>query len=247
MPNLTAAYSGFVNGDSSATLTTAPTVASGTAATADAATYTGTLVAAGAVDSNYLIGYAPGNLIIGQAPLTVTASDGVKPYGQAPTLSAFTSDGLLNSETIGSVTETSPGTAATASIVGCPYVITPSDATGGTFTPTNYTIDYVNGELFVTHGTLLFTMDFSNGEALDTPGITPLIPSVKISSVSLEPSIPVKIVLADPPPQLTSLWPGVVPFAAPAVVPIETPTVVPPAAPPEIYVPPQHLRKQDRN
>ena len=56
-----------------------------------------------------------------------------------------------NGETVGSVTETSPGTAATASVAGSPYAITPaSAATGGTFTPSNYTITYVNGALTVT-------------------------------------------------------------------------------------------------
>ena len=50
-------------------LTTAPTVASGTAATANAGTYTGTLTASGAVGSNYAITYAAGTLTINQAPL----------------------------------------------------------------------------------------------------------------------------------------------------------------------------------
>ncbi|MDP3134185.1 MAG: filamentous hemagglutinin N-terminal domain-containing protein, partial [Burkholderiaceae bacterium] len=76
------------------------------------------------------------------APLTVTASDVVKAYGDTPTLSGFTSAGLVNAETIGSVTETSPGQIATANVAGSPYAITPSAATGGTFTPSNYTITY---------------------------------------------------------------------------------------------------------
>ena len=43
MPTLTASYSGFVNGDSSSSLSTAPTVSSATTATANAGTYNGTI------------------------------------------------------------------------------------------------------------------------------------------------------------------------------------------------------------
>jgi hypothetical protein len=39
---------------------------------------------------------------------------------------------------------------ASASVAASPYTITPSSATGGTFTPSNYTIAYVNGALTVT-------------------------------------------------------------------------------------------------
>jgi hypothetical protein len=81
MPGLTASYSGFVNGDSSTSLTAAPTVSSATAATANAGSYTGTLTAAGAVDGNYTISYAAGNLTIGKAALLVTADNQSMTYG----------------------------------------------------------------------------------------------------------------------------------------------------------------------
>ncbi|MDZ4201765.1 MAG: MBG domain-containing protein, partial [Gallionella sp.] len=55
----------------------------------------------------------------------------------------FTSSGLQNSDTIDSVTLTSAGTAATAHVIGSPYTITPSAATG-TFTLTDYAITYNN-------------------------------------------------------------------------------------------------------
>jgi hypothetical protein len=101
---------------------------------------------------NYTVagGTYSGSVAISQAPLTVTASNASKVYGQTPTLTAFTSSGLVNSETIGSVTETSSGTAANAGVTGGPYTITPSVATGGGFTPGNYSITYVNGSLTVT-------------------------------------------------------------------------------------------------
>ena len=96
---------------------------------------------------NYTITYADGRLTVSPAPLTVTANNASKSYGQTPTLAgtSFTSSGLQNSETIGSVTEVSAGTAPTAGVAGSPYTITPSNATGGTFTAGNYTITYADG------------------------------------------------------------------------------------------------------
>src|SRR6185369_9635157 len=99
--------------------------------------------------ANYTITYVNGALSVTPAPLTVTASNATKTYGQTPVLTAFTDAGLVNGETIGSVTETSPGTLAGAAVPG-PYAITPSAASGGSFTAANYTITYVNGALSVT-------------------------------------------------------------------------------------------------
>jgi len=91
------------------------------------------------------------------APLTITAANASKIYGQTPTLSAFYARGLVNSETIGSVTETSPGTAAYAGVSGSPYAITPGNPYGGNFTAANYRITYVNGVLSVRPAGLLVT------------------------------------------------------------------------------------------
>jgi filamentous hemagglutinin family protein len=98
---------------------------------------------------NYAINYVNGTLIVAPAPLTVTASNVTKVFGETPALSAFTQVGLVNGETIGRVTVTSPGAAAAATVAGSTYPITPSDATGGTFSPSNYTIAYANGALTV--------------------------------------------------------------------------------------------------
>ena len=121
--------------------------------------------------SNYTIGYANGTLTVNPASITVTASDASKTYGQTPTLSGFTSTALQNGETIGSVTETSAGTAATASVLGGPYAITPSNATGGTFTASNYTIGYANGALTVNPAALTVT----SSNASKTYGQTPTL------------------------------------------------------------------------
>ena len=102
--------------------------------------------------ANYVITYVNGALAVTPAPLTVQANNATKVYGQTAVLAPtdFTTPvAPQNGETVGSVTETSAGTVATAAVPG-PYAITPSGASGGTFNPSNYTITYVNGALAVT-------------------------------------------------------------------------------------------------
>ena len=101
---------------------------------------------------------------IAPAPLTITAANASKPYGQTITLTGFSVSGMQNGETIAQVNETSPGTAASASqsVAGSPYSITPSLAVGGTFIPSNYAIAYVNGLLYVTPVTPAFAISISS-------------------------------------------------------------------------------------
>ncbi|MCX6896641.1 MAG: YDG domain-containing protein, partial [Verrucomicrobia bacterium] len=99
---------------------------------------------------------ASGNAV-GQKALSVTASAQSKNYGSAISLgtSAFTSSGLENSETIGAVTLSGSGTAATDPVTT--YTITPSAASGGTFTAGNYSISYNTGTLTVNPKTVTIT------------------------------------------------------------------------------------------
>ena len=57
----------------------------------------------------------------------------------------FTASGLLGSDSVASVTLTSPGAAATSTVAGSPYAITPSAAVGVGLA--NYAITYVDGTL----------------------------------------------------------------------------------------------------
>jgi filamentous hemagglutinin family protein len=109
--------------------------------------------------SNYDITYEDGELTVAPAALTITASDATKTYGQTKTFAGteFVSEGLQNGETIGGVSLTSAGAAATASVAGGPYGIAASAATGGTFDANNYTISYENGELTVAPAALTVT------------------------------------------------------------------------------------------
>src|SRR5439155_15301228 len=98
-----------------------------------------------------------GKLTVNEAPLTVTAKDASKTYGQTLSLAGtgFTTSGLLNSDTVTTVTLTSAGAAATATVAGSPYGIVPSAAVGTGLG--NYTIGYANGKLTVNPATLTIT------------------------------------------------------------------------------------------
>ena len=232
VPTLSVSYSGFLNGDTPSSLTTAPSVST----TATSASRVGTypITPSGAVDSSYRIVYVPGTLTVNPAPLTIVPTNQAKTYGQtanlgstafnavgllpgdtiagvtlssagaAPTAGVgtydlvpsaasgpragnyaityvngilavnpaplaitannaskyygqtlsfsgteFTVSGLQNGQTVGTVTLSSTGAVSTATLAGSPYAIVPRSATGGTFTPANYTFNYVNGWLTI--------------------------------------------------------------------------------------------------
>jgi hypothetical protein len=209
---------------------------------------------------NYTIAYVNGALTVTPAPLTVTANDSTKTFGQTPALTGFTTTPLVNGETIGSVTETSPGSVATASVAGSPYAITPSGATGGTFTPSNYTIAYNNGVLTVTPVVVppvvippvetppVVTPPVET-PPVDTPLVlVPPVTPVTWAPVVTPPTTPPELLTLIPPAPIVTLVPDV-PLSPPAPVPVlvPKPIVAPVAPPPALYVAPVHPRKQDRN
>jgi hypothetical protein len=99
--------------------------------------------------SNYSISYVNGALTVTPAPLTITAQDVTKLYGEVPALNGFDATALVNQETVGSVMLMSLGQTETATASSSPYAIEASDASGGTFRPMNYQITYVDGEMVV--------------------------------------------------------------------------------------------------
>lgn len=101
------------------------------------------------VTGNYNNASGTVNNVINQRNLTVTAIDQEKCEGETITFSGseFTATGLQNGETIGSVTLISAG--ASAGATSGTYSIVPSNASGGTFNPANYSISYSNGTMLV--------------------------------------------------------------------------------------------------
>ena len=109
---------------------------------------------------NYVFVQAAGNataLTVSRAVLAITGGDLTKTYGQTASLSGtdFTTVGLQNGETVGSVTLTSAGAAATANAGA--YDTNAANATGGTFDAANYTISYHPGTLTVNPASLVIT------------------------------------------------------------------------------------------
>ncbi|MEO6230216.1 MAG: MBG domain-containing protein, partial [Ferruginibacter sp.] len=92
---------------------------------------------------------SPASLTVNAKALTVTANNRTKTYGTAVTFAGteFTTSGLVNSDAVSSVTITSTGAAATATVVGSTYPIVASAATGAGLA--NYSISYVDGALTV--------------------------------------------------------------------------------------------------
>src|SRR5207244_8542991 len=94
LPALTASYSGFVNGDTSASLSTP--VSLSTTATANSAVGKYDILASGAADLNYSITFVKGSLEVTPATLTINADDKTKVYDAAlPALTASYS-GFVN-------------------------------------------------------------------------------------------------------------------------------------------------------
>jgi len=151
----TPAYSGLANGES-ASVTGSVTWAFATAAvgTGKSLSRTGSY---NAPSANYTLTQPTLSADITPAALTITATNVNKVIGQTLTggagSTAFTSSGLVNDETIGSVT-ISYGTGAAAEDAAGTYddQVTPSAAIGGTFTASNYDITYATGDIIVSAG-----------------------------------------------------------------------------------------------
>jgi hypothetical protein len=185
LPTFTATITGFVNGENTsvisgaASLTTAATPYNGSTAgsASTAGTYAITAAAGTLSATNYSFSYAAGTLTVNKANLTITASDDGKVYGSTATVAGvtyvngvaagatagFTHTGLVNGDTLSSVTLTSAGGNATANVADGPFVITPSAASGSTRTTTsNYNITYAPASTGLSVTPLTLTLTGSN-------------------------------------------------------------------------------------
>ena len=121
------------------------------------------------------------------ASLSITASYFQKFYGSPMNLglggSYFIASGLMNDETIGSVTITPSGGTAALDPVGY-YTTTPSAATGGTFTPSNYTISYITGQFQVLYSLYNFQMTGNSSNWVVGKIPVPRISNIRMSNIS---------------------------------------------------------------
>ena len=126
MPVILPPYSGFVNGDTSTSLSTAPTCSTSATSSSPVGTYASTC--SGAAGSNYTITYVPGAVVVGSAALVISASSGSMTYGgTAPTITASYS-GFVNGDDATSLT-TAP-TCSTTATSASPVAVTRARARG---------------------------------------------------------------------------------------------------------------------
>jgi len=161
-------------------------------------------------------------------PLNIKANDATKIEGNTLVIpnSAFTATGLVNNETVGGATLTSPGTVASATAAGSPYVITASNATAGTFKASNYIITYATGKLLITAPPVV-----------TPPVVTPPVTTPPVTTPPVTtPPVTTPPVTTVPEPTSPGTSPGT---TVPGTTPGTTPpvTTVPGATPPVTTVP----------
>ena len=141
-PAFMVSYTGFVNGDTPASLSGALSCSSGATSSSSVGGYT--IICAGLTSSDYAISFLPGTLSITPASLTVAANNGSRPYGATNPVVLPTILGLVNADPISAADTTS---ATPASHVGAypitPVLSDPSNRLG------NYTLSVANGTLTI--------------------------------------------------------------------------------------------------
>lgn len=142
-PVFEADYSGFKNNDTTAVLTKQPTITCAATKTSAPGQYD--IIASGAEADNYDISYVVGKLTITKAPLTITANDTTREYGEANPKFTASYTGLKNNDTEDVLTTkpTMASSAVATSKVGT-YDITASGAVSD-----KYDITYKKGILTI--------------------------------------------------------------------------------------------------
>nr|WP_319514534.1 MBG domain-containing protein [uncultured Cohaesibacter sp.] len=141
--------SGLLNND---TITSISLSSAGADASANVGSYAISASASGTGLSNYTI-TTKGTVTVNPASLTITASDVTKTYGEDADLEDYTVSGLLNNDTVSSISLSSTGSDASASVGS--YSIDASNASGTGLS--NYTISYKAGTLTVDPASLTIT------------------------------------------------------------------------------------------
>ncbi|MBU3642299.1 MBG domain-containing protein, partial [Polynucleobacter sp. Fuers-14] len=167
-PSLTYTITGYVNNETAAVLTGAPTIATTATTTTGAGTVAITAAANNLAATNYSFTYANGTLTINPKALTITAADQSTTYGTALVLGTnntgatrYTATGLVNSDTVTAVAlaqnsnTTVPATQGAGTYSGSTNGILVSGATGTGLA--NYTITYVPSTLTINQKALTVT------------------------------------------------------------------------------------------
>ncbi len=163
---VTPSYSGFVNGDTAASLTSHPTCTSLATAASPVGSYANTC--SGAADPNYTIDYVAGSQHVVAASVTVQASSATMVYGSNPPAITPTVTGLVNGQGVSVLgTGLHCSTAATSSSNVGSYASTCSGASDA-----NYSVTYASGTVTVTPAVLTVT---ANNQTMQFGGAVPTL------------------------------------------------------------------------
>ena len=156
-PALTATYTGFVNGDTSASLDTAVNLA--TSATSGSPVGSYAITASGAADANYTVTHVNGSLSVTRAALTITAENKSKVEGQPnpPLTAAYNS--FVNGETPAALDN--PVILSTTALPNSPPGPYPITAAGAA--DPNYQISFVAGTLTVEANARFVPLELGQG------------------------------------------------------------------------------------
>jgi gliding motility-associated-like protein len=152
-PSFTITYSGFVGSENSSVIDTAPT-ATCSAIASNPAGSTFPIVPAGGADNNYTFNYVNGTLTINKAPLTATAVNKSRMYGDANPAFNITYSGFVNGDDEGDITQP---TASSTGLVTSNVGTYPISLSGGS--AANYNITLVAGTLTITQQILVVIGD----------------------------------------------------------------------------------------
>jgi large repetitive protein len=155
VPTLTPGYSGFVNGDTAGSLSTAPNCSTNYTQGSHVSGNPYATSCTGAVDSDYTISYQPGTLTVHAVQLTVTANAQTKKYGDSDPALTYNATGFKLTDAAATVLTGSLTRAAGESVAGSPYAITQ----GTLASNSDYTISFTGANLAITPATLTVTAD----------------------------------------------------------------------------------------
>jgi hypothetical protein len=186
-PSITPSYSGFVNGDTAASLSTPPTCSTAATSHSPAGSYPSTC--AGAVESNYAISYVSGTVTDSAAPLLITAGSASMTYGgTVPTITPSYS-GFVNGDAAGSFT--TPPTCSTTATSHSPAGSYPSTCAGAV--DSNYTFSYATGTVADSAAPLVVTagsasMPYGGTPPTITPGYSGFVNGDTSASLTTPPA-----------------------------------------------------------
>ncbi|MBJ6723318.1 MBG domain-containing protein [Geomesophilobacter sediminis] len=171
-PGFSASYTGFVNGETQAVLSGAPSFTCSAGATSAIGGYPIGIAQGSLAAANYDFNAVPGTLTVSKATLTVRADDATRSYGGANPAFTASYTGFVNGESAAGVVSGTP-VLSTAAVAASPPGTYPIDVALGTLTAANYGFTPAAGTLTVGRATLTVSADNkSRGYGGSNPPLT---------------------------------------------------------------------------